>query len=51
MRKVIEKGPEFITSESARVENILKGRINKEKQTEMQERVNILQSFSSHDEL
>lgn len=51
MRKVIEKGPDFLTSESTRVENVLKGKINKEKQTEMQERVNILQSFSMHDEL
>nr|BAN20799.1 endoplasmic reticulum protein erp29 [Riptortus pedestris] len=51
MRKILEKGPEFITNESVRVENVLKGKINKEKQTEMQERVNILQSFSIHDEL
>ena len=52
MRKVIDKGNIFISNESSRVENILKGKISKEKQTEMQKRLNILQSFSTtHDEL
>ncbi|CAH1403321.1 unnamed protein product [Nezara viridula] len=52
MRKVIEKGNAFVLNESSRVENLLKGKINKEKQTEMQERLNILQSFgTTHDEL
>lgn len=51
MRKVIEKGDEFLTTESSRVENILKGKVNKDKKEEMQYRVNILQSFSGHDEL
>lgn len=51
MRKVIEKGDEFLTNESSRVENVLRGKVNKDKKEEMQHRVNILQSFSSHDEL
>lgn len=52
MRKIIDKGNTFISNESSRVENVLKGKINKEKQTEMQERLNILQSFgTTHDEL
>lgn len=51
MRKVIEKGDEFLTNESSRVENVLKGKVSKDKKEEMQYRVNILQSFSSHDEL
>ncbi|KAL1140809.1 hypothetical protein AAG570_000737 [Ranatra chinensis] len=52
MRKMLEKGDDFVANESTRVENVLKGKINKEKQIEMEERVNILHSFSSsRDEL
>ena len=51
MRKMLEKGEDFISSESSRVENLLKSKISQDKQTEMQQRINILQSFTSHDEL
>lgn len=50
MKKVIEKGDGFVKSEMARIENILKEKLTKEKQTEMTERINILESFR-HDEL
>uniref|UniRef100_A0A1B6C9M2 Endoplasmic reticulum resident protein 29 n=2 Tax=Clastoptera arizonana TaxID=38151 RepID=A0A1B6C9M2_9HEMI len=51
MRKVIEKGDDFLSSETKRVENILKGKVSKEKVQEMENRLNILQAFRSHDEL
>ncbi|KAK6636412.1 hypothetical protein RUM43_010073 [Polyplax serrata] len=51
MRKIIEKGNEFADSELKRIQNILKGKLSKEKQSEMQYRMNILQSFRGKDEL
>ncbi|KAK9504118.1 hypothetical protein O3M35_010524 [Rhynocoris fuscipes] len=51
MRKMLEKGDDFVKHESSRVENVIKGKISKEKLAEMQEKVNILQSFIIHDEL
>uniref|UniRef100_A0A1B6EPV7 Endoplasmic reticulum resident protein 29 n=1 Tax=Cuerna arida TaxID=1464854 RepID=A0A1B6EPV7_9HEMI len=53
MRKLLEKGDEFLASETTRVENLLKGKVSKEKKEEMQQRINILQAFKSpvHDEL
>lgn len=45
MRKILDKGDDFTDSELKRIENILKGKISKEKVTEMQYRINILQSF------
>lgn len=53
MRKVLEKGDEFLNSELARVQNLLKGKISKDKKEEMLQRVSILQAFNSppHDEL
>lgn len=53
MRKVLEKGDEFLNSELSRVQNLLKGKISKDKKEEMLQRVNILQAFNSspHDEL
>ncbi|XP_067015179.2 endoplasmic reticulum resident protein 29 [Anabrus simplex] len=50
MRKTLEKGEEFIPSELKRVQNLAKGKISKEKKEEMEQRLNILQSFI-HDEL
>jgi len=47
MRKVLEKGGEFVDSESKRVENILKNKMTKEKQKELDLRINILQSFKT----
>lgn len=53
MRKIIEKGDEFLSSENSRVENLLKNKISKEKKEELQHRINILQAFKTpaHDEL
>lgn len=45
MRKILEKDDSFTESEIKRIENILKGKLSKEKSTEMQQRINILQSF------
>lgn len=45
MRKIIEKDNSFTETELKRIENILKGKLSKEKQAEMQQRINILQSF------
>jgi endoplasmic reticulum protein 29 len=50
MRRIIEKGDEFVGTEMQRVQNILQGKVAKEKKEEMQYRVNILQSFNK-DEL
>lgn len=44
MRRYLEKDG-FIDSEIKRVENILKGKLSKEKTNEMQVRLNILKSF------
>lgn len=51
MRKVMDKGLTFVSGETSRVANLLKGKLSGEKQIQMQERLNILQSFSRHDEL
>lgn len=53
MRKIIEKGDDFLNTESVRVENLLKGKISKDKKDELQHRLNILQAFKTdvHDEL
>jgi len=53
MRRLVEKGDEFLSSENLRVENLLKGKISKEKKEELQQRINILQGFKKqpHDEL
>ena len=45
MEKVLEKGNDFISHEAERVQKITKSKISKEKQTEMDMRLNILQSF------
>ncbi|KAK7078692.1 Endoplasmic reticulum resident protein 29 [Halocaridina rubra] len=50
MRRVLEKGNEFISTETTRVKGLLDGKITKEKKEEMQGKLNILKSFS-HDEL
>lgn len=53
MRKLLEKGDEFLLNESTRIDNLLKGKISKEKKEEMQQRISILQVFKTpiHDEL
>ncbi|CAG0883236.1 unnamed protein product [Darwinula stevensoni] len=53
MRKAIEKGDSFVPGEVDRIEKLVKDKINKEKKEEMQNRLNILNSFkkSPRDEL
>lgn len=46
MRKVLEKGDDFVATEKTRVEGLMAGkRITKEKKNEMQGRLNIIKSF------
>lgn len=45
MRKMLEKGNDFLQSELSRVDTLRKGKLAKEKKDEMERRVNILQSF------
>ncbi len=52
MRKIIEKGDEFITAERDRINKILKGDVSKDKKQDFITRLNILDSFAVvHDEL
>jgi endoplasmic reticulum protein 29 len=50
MRKALDKGDDFVHNELKRVQGLAKGKISKEKKEEMQQRINILQSFQ-HEEL
>ncbi|RWS05176.1 endoplasmic reticulum resident protein 29-like protein [Dinothrombium tinctorium] len=45
MQKVIERGDKFVESEQERVKNIIAGKVSDTKKSEMQARLNILQSF------
>lgn len=45
MRKIIDKGNEFVQTEMKRIQNIVQGKISAEKIQEMNFRLNILQSF------
>lgn len=45
MRKIIDKGNEFVETEMKRIQNIVQGKISAEKIQEMNYRLNILQSF------
>jgi len=50
MRKIIDKGNDFIETEMKRIQNLVQGKISGEKKQEMSYRLNILQSFQK-DEL
>nr|CAD7264579.1 unnamed protein product [Timema shepardi] len=50
MRKILDKGTAFIETELKRVQNLIGGKVSKDKKDELQRRLNILQSFQ-HDEL
>nr|CAD7398705.1 unnamed protein product [Timema cristinae] len=50
MRKILDKGAAFIETELKRVQNLIGGKVSKDKKDELQRRLNILQSFQ-HDEL
>ncbi|XP_068232793.1 endoplasmic reticulum resident protein 29 [Palaemon carinicauda] len=45
MRRVLEKGNEFITTETTRVNGLMGGKLAKEKKDELQGKLNILKSF------
>lgn len=45
MRKMLEKGDDFLQLELSRVDTLRKGKLAKEKKEEMDRRLNILQSF------
>jgi len=50
MQKVIERGDKFVLSELERVKNLLSGgKMNDSKRKDLQQRVNIIQSFRSND--
>lgn len=49
MRKFVNDGHEFIKKETERVRKLMDGKITKEKKEEMQERINILKSFTKED--
>lgn len=50
MRKALDKGDDFVPNELKRVQSLAKGKMSKEKKEEVQQRINILQSFQ-HEEL
>ena len=45
MRKLVDAGDGFVQSEMQRIDSLRKSRISAEKQAEMDQRFNILQSF------
>ena len=45
MRKLIEKGDDFLKSEQTRVEGLRQGKLSQDKKDDMERRLNILQSF------
>jgi endoplasmic reticulum protein 29 len=50
MRKIIDKGNDFIKTEMNRIHNLVQGKLSGDKKQEMSYRLNILQSFQK-DEL
>ncbi|XP_066583300.1 endoplasmic reticulum resident protein 29 [Prorops nasuta] len=51
MERILDRGDVFVQTEQTRLEGLLKGKLPKEKKRNMEERRNILQSFSYRDEL
>lgn len=52
MEKILEKGDVFVQTEETRVQGLLyRGKLSDQKKRSMEERRNILQSFSARDEL
>ncbi|XP_058790407.1 endoplasmic reticulum resident protein 29 [Phymastichus coffea] len=51
MEKIMDKGDVFVQTEQTRIDGLLKGKLSKEKKRNMEERRNILQSFTHRDEL
>lgn len=51
MERIVERGDVFVQTEQTRIEGLLKGKLSNEKKRTMEERRNILQSFTHKDEL
>ncbi|XP_043289650.1 endoplasmic reticulum resident protein 29 [Venturia canescens] len=51
MERIMERGDVFVQTERTRIEGLLKGKLSKDKKRTMEERRNILQSFTHRDEL
>ncbi|KAK2576279.1 hypothetical protein KPH14_005645 [Odynerus spinipes] len=51
MERILERGDIFVQTEQTRLEGLLKGKLSDEKKRTMEERRNILQSFTYRDEL
>lgn len=51
MERILERGDVFVQTEQTRIEGLLKGKISNDKKKQMEERRNILQSFTHKDEL
>lgn len=51
MERIFERGDIFVQTEQTRLEGLLKGKLSEEKKRTMEERRNILQSFTYRDEL
>lgn len=47
MQKIIEKGEGFVTTEKERVQKLLAGKLTPEKIKELNNKLNILESFST----
>ncbi|KAJ8678502.1 hypothetical protein QAD02_014289 [Eretmocerus hayati] len=51
MERILERGDVFVQTEQTRIEGILKSKLSEEKKRTMEEKRNILQSFTHKDEL
>ena len=51
MERILERGDVFVQTEQTRLEGLLKGKLSKDKKRTMEEKRNILQSFTHKDEL
>ncbi|XP_008213379.1 endoplasmic reticulum resident protein 29 [Nasonia vitripennis] len=51
MERIMERGDVFVQTEHTRIEGLLKGKLSSDKKRTMEERRNILQSFTHRDEL
>lgn len=51
MEKILEKGDEFISSETQRLNKLLTGKLSDEKKAQISNRLNILLTFQQHNKL
>lgn len=51
MERILERGDVFVQTEESRIDGLLKGKLTNEKKKLMEEKRNILQSFTQKDEL